>query len=55
MQRDNAEVCVIVPNFMKCPLEVSQDDLMPYLGVIDFVRLEDKDICIFDVNTPETL
>ena len=55
LQRDNAEVCVIVPDFMKCPFEVSQDDLMPYLGVIDFVRLEDQDICVFDVNTPETL
>jgi len=55
LQRDNAEVCVLVPDFTKCPFEVSQDDLMPYLGVIDFMRLEDQDICIFDVNTPETL
>ena len=55
LHRDNAEVCVIVPDFMKCPFEVTQDDLKAYLGAIDFVRLEDQDICIFDVNTPEAL
>jgi len=55
LQRDNAEICVIAPDFMKCPFEVSQDDLTPYLGALDFVRLEDQDICIFDVNTPEAL
>jgi hypothetical protein len=55
LQRDNAEVCVIVPDFMKCPFEVTQDDLKAYLGVIDFVRLEDQDICVFDVDTPEAL
>jgi len=55
LQRDNAEVRVIVPDFVKCPFEVTQDDFKAYLSVIDFVRLEDQDICIFDVNTPEAL
>jgi len=54
-QHDDAEVCVIVPAFSKCPLEVSLDDLKPYLGLIDSMCLEDQDICIFDVNTPEAL
>ena len=55
LQRDNAEVCVIVPDFFKCPYEISADDLKAYLGVEDFIRLEQQDICVFEVNTPEAL
>ncbi len=54
-QRDKAGVCVIIPDYLKCPYEVSMDDLKPYLGVTDFIRLEEQDICVFEVDTPETL
>ena len=55
LQRDKAGVCVIVPEYSKCPYEVSMDDLKPYLGVMDFIRLEEQDICVFEVDTPEAL
>lgn len=55
LQRDKVEVCVIVPEYLKCPYEVSPDDLRPYLGVTDFIRLEEQDVCVFEVDTPETL
>jgi len=54
LQRDKAEVCVIVPP-SKCPYEVSQDDIKVYIGAGDFVRLEGQDICVFEVDTPEAL
>jgi len=55
MQRDKAEICVIVPSFLKCPYEVSPDDIKAYPGVNDFIRLEEQDICVFEVDTPEAL
>lgn len=55
LQRDEAEVCIIVPEFLKCPFEVSMDDIKVYLSVMDYVRLEEQDICVFEVDTPETL
>ena len=55
LHQDKAEVCVIVPEYLKCPYEVSMDDIKVYLGVMDFMRLEDQDICVFEVDTPETL
>ncbi len=54
-QRDNAEACVIVPPFSKCPYEVSPEDIKAYPGVTDFVCLEKQDICVFEVDTPEAL
>lgn len=53
LQRDKAEICVIVPPFSKCPYEVSPDDIRAYLGFNDFIRLEEQDICVFEVDTPE--
>lgn len=55
LQRDKAEVCVLVPEYSKCPYEVSMDDIKPYFSVTDFIRLEEQDICVFEVDTPEAL
>lgn len=55
LQLEKVGICVIVPEYFKCPYEVSMDDLKPYLGVMDFIRLEEQDICVFEVDTPETL
>lgn len=55
LQRDKAEACVITLPFSKCPYEVSPDDIKVYLGITDFIRLEEQDICVFEVDTPETL
>lgn len=55
LQLDKVDLYVIVPEYLKCPYEVSQDDLKLYSGVTDFIRLEEQDICVFEVDTPETL
>ncbi len=55
LQFDEVDICVIVPEYLKCPYEVSQDDLKPYVGATDFIRLEEQDICVFEVDTPEAL
>lgn len=55
MEVNQADICVIVPQYKKCPYEVSPDDLNPYIGVTNFVRLEEQDTCVFEVDTPETL
>ena len=55
LQRDEAEACVIVPPFLKCPYEVSQDDFASYPGVASCMRLDEQDVCVFEVDTPEAL
>lgn len=55
LERDKAEACVIVPEPFKCPYEVSMDDFSAYVGVTDFIRLKEQDICVFEVDTPEAL
>ncbi|MBA7631116.1 hypothetical protein ES703_38643 [subsurface metagenome] len=54
-QQDKAEICVLVPDYFKCPFEVSPDDIKAYLGVTEYMRLESQDICIFEADTPEAL
>ena len=55
LQLEKVGICVIVPEYFKCPYEISMYDLKPYIGVMDFIRLEEQDICVFEVDTPETL
>lgn len=55
LQLEKVGICVIVPEYFKCPYEVSPNDLKPYFGVTDFIRLKEQDICVFEVDTPETL
>jgi hypothetical protein len=55
LQRDKAEVCVIIPEYLKCPYEVSMDDFSAYPGAINYLRFPEQDICVFEVDTPEAL
>jgi len=55
LNQNRTETCVIIPPFSKCPYEVSQDDLKSYIGLTNFKRLEEQDICVFEIETPEAL
>ena len=55
LEKDRAEICFIIPSYLKCPLETTMDDLKLYLGVKDFIRLEEQDVCIIEIDTPEAL
>ena len=55
LQQDKADIGIMVPDFFKCPYIVSMDDIKLYIGSVDFIRLEKQDVCIFEVDTPESL
>lgn len=59
LQRDKAEVCVIpiaLSDVLKYPYdEASPHNIKAYPGVTDFIRLEEQDVCVFEVDTPEDL